>query len=481
MKILLAAVLLPALAPQDPRTVVRTEKSEYNAALAKYKEAEGMMESDPLGAIDRLGEIISNPKLRAIECLIRIEQRPAEYSDPYPFLPYQLRGTARVNQSKKLAGDAARRMMAAAIEDYGESVKRNVGPSGDLLKAAQARLAKLSDDGTAPPIPVRVDPVVRFREKWDPLLREGRYKTARAILDKEGQDLTDEQRRAFAQTVEQQCRDFLVKEVSDIRPRFINALNLGLETKTPDEFDLTFALPAPAELIVPNPAIEWIRQFLPAFRDVQAQKAPPHSLVAAAVASAPLEERFENPWFKAVENAVFQSLRSAIGLEVEHARDAGKEDRVKARGRADADLDAWKGMTSKLDPKFVERHRFLAEHERALLKLFDGFPTELADLDKIEPALDATFASDNPDADLQKVEETLSTLESRGNLSRESRQKLYTARVTVVALRGLLGGRSEEAVAGDLSAYRQKLRDAGGPGDVKKYGPRVEKVFAALR
>src|SRR5579859_6134464 len=228
MKILLAAVLLPALAPQESRTVVRTEKSEYNAALAKYKEAEGMLESDPLGAIDRLGEIISNTKLRAIECVIRIEQRPAEYSDPYPFLPYQLRGTARVNQSKKLTGDAARRMMASAIEDYGESVKRNVGPSGDLLKAAQARLAKLSDDGSVPAIPVRADPVVKFREKWDPLLREGRYRTARALLDKEGQDLTDEQRRAFVTAVEQECRDFLVKEVADLRPRFIKALNLGL-------------------------------------------------------------------------------------------------------------------------------------------------------------------------------------------------------------------------------------------------------------
>jgi hypothetical protein len=75
----------------------------------------------------------------------------------------------------------------------------------------------------------------------------------------------------------------------------------------------------------------------------------------------------------------------------------------------------------------------------------------------------------------------LTTLESRSNLSRESRQLLYTARVIVVSLRGLLAGKSEDAVAVDLSAYRQKLRDSGGPGDVKKYGPRVEKVFSALR
>jgi hypothetical protein len=199
------------------------------------------------------------------------------------------------------------------------------------------------------------------------------------------------------------------------------------------------------------------------------------------VAAAALEDRAENPWFKAVEGSIFLSLRSAITAEVDHARDAGREDREKARAAADADLAVWKGMTSKLDPKFVERHRFLADHERQLLRLFDGFPMELADLEKIDPAIDAAFGAESPDAELSRIEETLVGLEARPNLSRESRQRLYTARVLVVSLRGLLSGKSEEAVAGDLSAYRQKLRDAGGAGDVKKYGPRVEKVFAALR
>ncbi|MBV8878987.1 MAG: hypothetical protein JO332_03375 [Planctomycetaceae bacterium] len=214
---------------------------------------------------------------------------------------------------------------------------------------------------------------------------------------------------------------------------------------------------------------------------MQAQKVPAHSLAAAAVASAPLEDRIENPWFKAVEGAVFLSLRSAIGAEVEKARDAGKDDREKARGLANGYLDVWKGMTGKLDPKFVERHRFLADHERQLNRLFDGFPTELADLEKIDPLLDGVFAADSPEAELAKLEERLAALDKGSTLSRESRQRLYTALVTVGALRGLLSGKSEETVAGDLSAFRQKLRDAGGAGDVRKYGPRVEKVFAALR
>ncbi|HZE95612.1 MAG TPA: hypothetical protein VE981_01165 [Planctomycetota bacterium] len=477
---LLIALILPALTLQESRTVARTDKAEYNAALTKYKEAEGLVETDPAGAIDKLTEIISSPKIRIVECLLKIEQRPAEYTDPYPFIPYQMRGTARVNQSKKLSGDAAQRLMAAAVEDYTESVKRNVASSGDLLKSAQARLAKLKEDVTGPG-PAKGDPVVKFREKWDPLMRDMRFKSARALIDKEGQELSDEQRKGFAQTAEQQCRDFLVKEVADFRFRFLGAMTLGLDQKTPDEFDLTFALPAPAELVVGNPALDWAREYLPAFHDVQSQKAPPHSLAAAAVAAVPLEERIENPWFKAVEGAVFASLRAGVSAEVEHARDAGRADREKARSLADGYMNVWKGMTSKLDPKFAERHRFLADHERQLTRLFDGFPMELADLEKIDPAVDAAFAAESPDAELAKVEELLTSLESRPNLSRESRQKLYTARATVVALRGLFSGKSEEAVAADLSAYRQKLRDAGGPTDVKKYGPRVEKVFAGLR
>jgi len=482
MTTLLLAILLPALSLQDTRVVGRTEKTEYNSALLKYKEAETMVESDPLGCIEKLGDILSNAKIRIVECVIKIEQRPAEYSDPYPFLPYQLRGTARVNQSKKQSGEAAQRLMAAAIEDYTESAKRNVGPSADLLKAAQARLTKLKEDVTGAPLPTtKTDPVIKFREKWDPLIREGRYKAARAAIDKDGQDLTDDQKKAFVQSAEQQCRDFLVKEVSDFRPRFLSVMSVGLDTKTADEFELIFMLPAPDELVVSHPAIDWARQHLAAFRDVQAQKAPPHSLIPAAVASAPLEDRLENPWFKAVEAVVYVSLRTAIKEQVEKSKEAGKADREKARSLADGYLAAWKGMTAKLDPKFQERHRFLADHDKALAKLFEDFPTELADVDKIDPLLDAAFSAESPDLELGKIEESLSNLESRPNLSRESRQLLYTARVTVLSLRGLLAGKSEETVAADLSAYRAKLREAGGPGDVKKYGPRVEKVFAALR
>src|SRR5947207_2108339 len=170
------------LLPQDTRTVTRQEKTEYNAAVAKCREAEAMLESDPQGAVERLSEITGNARLRLIECMIKIEQRPAEYSDPYAFLPYQYRGRARMNLAKKAGPENAQRLVAGAIEDFQESFKRNVGPSGDLLRNAEAVLAKLKLDVTKPPDTAKADPVLKFREKWDPLMVQGRYKAAKAVV-----------------------------------------------------------------------------------------------------------------------------------------------------------------------------------------------------------------------------------------------------------------------------------------------------------
>jgi len=254
----------------------------------------------------------------------------------------------------------------------------------------------------------------------------------------------------------------------------------GLDQKTADEFDVLFSLPAPEELIVSHPAVDWVRKHLQTFRDVQSQKLPPHGLIEAAVASAPLEDSGTNRWFQALEGAILQSLKGAIAAEVQKAQNAAKADRDKARAQADGLLAQWKGFSGKLDAKFVERHKFVQDHEGQLGRLFDGFPADLADLEKIN--LDTAFSADSPDAELSKIEGVLSNFESKGNLTLESRQRLYTLWVTVGALRGLFGGKTEDAVAADLAAFRQKLRDAGGAGgDVKNYGPRVEKVFAALR
>jgi hypothetical protein len=472
--------ILCLVVPQDTKTATRQEKTEYNAAVTKCREGESMIDSDPQGAVEKLTEVIGNSKIRLIECMIRIEQRPAEYSEPYAFLPYQYRARARMNLAKKATPEIAQRLVAGAIEDFQESVKRNVAPSAEMLKSAEAVLTKLKADVTKSPDTVKADPVAKFKEKWDPLMLARRFKSAKAVIEKDSEGLTQEQKQGFLESTEQKCRSGLISWVSEFRPRFTAAVSGGLDQKTNDEFDELFAPPAPDELIVSHPAIDWLRKYLPAFREVQSQKLPPLGLMEAAVASAPLEDAGVNRWFQALEGVIFQSLKGSIAAEVQKAQNAAKADRDKARGQADGLLAQWKGFSGKLDAKFLERHRFVQDHEGQLGRLFEGFPADLADLEKMN--LDSVFSAESPDAELSRIEGVLSNLESKGNLTLESRQRLYTLWVTVVTLRGLFNGKTEEAVATDLSAFRQKLRDAGGPGgDVKQYGPRVEKVFGLLR
>jgi hypothetical protein len=474
----LFALLL--LVPQDLKTATRQEKNEYNAAVVKCREGESMIDSDPQGAIDKFSEILGNSRIRLVECMLKIEQRPAEYSDPYNFFPYQYRGKAKMAQAKKASPENAQKLVAGAIEDFQESAKRNVTPSNELLKDAQAVLAKLKADVTKPPDSVKADPVAKFREKWDPLMQLGKYKSAKALIEKDSEGVPEDVKKGFLESTEQKCRAVLISWVSDFRPRFVSAMGLGLDQKTSDEFDVLFSLPPTDELFLSNPVVDWVRQHLPAFRDVQSQKMPAYGLAAAAAASAPLEDTGQNRWFSATEGAVFQSFKGAINSQVEKAQNAAKADREKARGRADDLLAQWKAFARKLDAKFLERHKFVQDHEAQLGRLFEGFPADLADIDKIK--IDDVFASDAPEAELAKIDGKLASLEGRSNLTRESRQRIYTARITVGALRGLFSGKTEEAVAEELSSIAGKLREAGGPdGDVKKYGPRVEKVFSALR
>lgn len=142
----LIAMLLAAPCLQEAKDISRVEKSSYTDALLKCREAEGLMESDPPGAIGKLTEAINTPNLKKIECIVRIELRAGEFSEPYSFLPYQYRGQARVNLAKKSPREAAQKLLEAAIEDFLESAKRKVAPSEALAKAAQAQLDRLKAD-----------------------------------------------------------------------------------------------------------------------------------------------------------------------------------------------------------------------------------------------------------------------------------------------------------------------------------------------
>src|SRR5688572_6320604 len=94
-------VLALVLAAQEAYSASRLEKDIYLPALAIYRQGEEKLASDPRAAISEFDAILSNPKINAktnkgVECILSVEERPGETSAPRLFLPYQLRGRARL-------------------------------------------------------------------------------------------------------------------------------------------------------------------------------------------------------------------------------------------------------------------------------------------------------------------------------------------------------------------------------------------------
>jgi len=466
-------------APQQDQTVFRTEKGDYPVAVRECQAAEALIDSDPRGAIEKLDAILNNTRIKKVECRLRIEERPAEYSPWTLFLPYQFRGRARLNLAKKAEREAGEKLLAGAVDDLQKSVEAGVKSSEDLLKAARAELEKLRAAAADPGPGVPVDPVARFAPGFQQLLRLNKFKSARARLDTDGKDLTDAQRKTFVDEAERRCRLYLGEQVEEFRRRLARLGSLrDLQEMAGSAFDALFELPAPDELVVTDPSVEWGRAHVAAFKEVRAGRAGGEVFLPAAAAAAAVAPEGPNPWFPVVENLAFQGVRDGILSAVEKARDAAKAERDAQRARAEGLLKQWEGFAAGLDAKFRERHPFVKDHSNELAGGLRDFPVELADLDKVD--LESFFAEAEPLAKLGKQEKDLREMEGGKAIARESRQKLYVAIVPAAAIRMFAEGATENGVVKDLEAYGEKLKKLKDPVDVRKFGPRIEKVFQEL-
>ncbi len=480
------AVLLPTLlALQQDQTASRNEKAEYTPATRACEEAEALIESDPRAAIEKLDPILANPRLRKIECRLRIEERPSEYTKWFAFLPYQFRGRAKLALAKKAQTEASQKLAAEAAADLEESVKRGVASSRPPLDQAKAELAKikaaLAAAAAVKPAadPPKEDPALKIRPAWQRLVDERRFKSAKAFLEADDKVLPEADRKTLADETDRLCRAFLSARMVEYRRTLA-----GLRTEadltglTGAEFDDAFALPAAAELSATVPGYDWAVRQKPLLKKVQSRQAAAPALLEAALAAAPLETASENPWYRPLEALAFQGLRDAVSAKVDQARDLARAEREKLRQEALALQKQWTDFAAKLDPKFRELHRTDARGAE-LARLFEGFPADLAELEKVD--LESVFRAESPDAALAALETDLRKHESKPNVSRESRQKLYTSFVAVLALRGFLEGKEEPAVAQGLDPYRTKLLAVGGPVEPKRFGERVGKVFELLK
>lgn len=479
MSLMILALALFLL--QDPvQTVFRTEKGDYVPAVNKCKEAEGLLEGDPSGAVERLDEVLANPKIRKVECRIRIEERPAEYTQPYAFYPYQYRGRARLALGRKAEPEAAERLLSGAVDDLKKSLDLGVRSSETYLATAREELRKAKAATAKAVEPAREDPLAKFTPVWQDLLNAFRFKTARARLESDGKALAEAQRKTLADQADAECRKYLTRQMIAFRQNLMEIKSdEDLTAMTEQDFNVSFSLPPADELTVTVPSYDWAVAALPGLKAVRAGKAPGASLLSAAAAAVPLEEQGDDRWFKVCEGVAYQSLRASLQTEVDAARDAPRSARDARRAAADALLAPWKAFYDKLDARFREREKTVVTHDRDLARTLQGFPVDLPELEKID--LEACFGGASPEAELSKAEEQLKALESRPAVSLESRQKLYSFRVIAAAVRGLLEGKQEDEVARELAALGAKLREVGGPVDAARFGPRVAAVLEKLR
>lgn len=174
--LLLALIVHEAPSCQDDDlksvTITKQERSTYLPAVNKFKDAEKLLDSDPAGAIDKCTEVIDDKNVKDAnrEIRIRIQNTDGTYGEWTVFLPYQLRGRARLARAKALGtkarGDAIQ-MAQDAIKDLAESDKRGAHSSKPFVKQAEELIAKLKDAGSTDPDPrtVRAEGIMKDLRK----------------------------------------------------------------------------------------------------------------------------------------------------------------------------------------------------------------------------------------------------------------------------------------------------------------------------
>jgi hypothetical protein len=107
-------------------------RPRYEAFLRRYAE---IRLDDPRRAAESLDALLADVADGPVECRLRLERMANVFSDPVDFLPYQLRGRARL-----ALGDRA--SLLAAERDFEASIARKTTSSAAFLETTRAALWK---------------------------------------------------------------------------------------------------------------------------------------------------------------------------------------------------------------------------------------------------------------------------------------------------------------------------------------------------
>jgi hypothetical protein len=468
--------LLLFVASQSTETVPKAHKEPYLKALSSCRQAIGILESEPEHALELLDKVLSNPKIRKRECLLRIELAPGTYSSRKEFFPYQVRGRVYMRLAEK--GNPERNL-ESAIRDLKESVSRGIGASREILQKAEARLEELRKEP-----PPETGNEEAFRKEWQALIESGRFAAAERHIESGSEILPDEERVDLISETRRRCRDFQEAATE----RFLVSLSRVRRPKDltdlkPEEFDLLYALPDPGELVETTPSYGWCSALKPTLRKLGDGEEKLDVLLKHAIDSISLADEGENRWFLAVESLAFEIVRNGIERRATKAKDARAEDREILLLGAQTLGQQWRTFARRVRSAGRDRKGFPGTvPDRDVKALIGLFPRDAEGLSELVEALDACFDAKDPERAFLEIERSLTKhAEAWDRLTLESRRKIVTVMVIAASLRGSLEGKTAEAIAASLQGWKERAREVGILPEADRYGPKVAGVLSLLR
>jgi hypothetical protein len=480
--------LLLALCLQDTETLNKAHREGYQAAVVEYDRAVFLTESDPKQALQILDRIFDNKKLDKKDRRLIFERPNGILSKPVDFFPNQARGRVRLILAKSDPENVAT-LVAGAVADLKASSDAGLKSSDELLKTARGAQEKLKY--AKPPDPPKdLGAEKAFRDAWLRLVDDRKFKSARDFIDVKGGALASDRKREYLRDTEDRCRKSVMASLDE----FLKAMELNsrpplIRQLKAAEFARLFALPSEAEVIVAVAELDWARKERPVLEKLRQSEARPHdeeatalveSMIAQTLAAEPLERTGENRWFKASGQLTFRYVEEIIQTLATLSKDATPEQRQKLREGAERARAKWTEGLAKFPKDFLVRNQ-VHENPRRLATLLEEFPVDSAEIDKVD--LDACFLTESPDSALEHVISDLTKIRDQqgARLPKDSMRKLLTELAAATAVHELLAGKSAEEVAKGLQELGRSLAQAGGPVDPARWGPKVEKIFAALK
>lgn len=471
---LTVAALMLFLQEPPEHSIPILEKERYLKLAKRCKEAEGFIDSRPGEAAQILDSVlgdVASKGLDKVECRLKIEEQRSLWKK-YDFFPYQYRGRALMAMADRSNDlDSKRKLMESAAADLNESfTRRGLASSRAYFEEAKAKLKKLSDDAPGE------DPEVKFKALWRGFISKSQFVQARKHVQSEGGFLSAEKRRKYLEDTERECLDSLALAVEPFLANLEKVRNReSLRAMSRATFDQRFELPERRELVAVTPAYDWCVEVRATLERMRGGEEALDALFDHAVAAVPLGARS----FEAVEAMAYELVREGIEARAEESRSAPAQKRTELLSQAKLLQRKWQGLDARVrraDGEFAKR---IAPRDFA--PLFERFPLDDEDVNKVVAAIQASAEAEDPDRALEEAESALGKMSERWErLSIESRRAILTYRIVAGALRGFLAGRSDDEVLRDLRKLGTQLKDAGGTFEVKGFGPRVEKVVRRL-